>query len=45
MSERLNVYVGYDSREDIAFQVCQASLHRQSKAGLKVYPLKQKTLS
>jgi hypothetical protein len=44
MAEGFDVYVGYDSREDIAFQVCQASLHRQSKANLKVYPLKQKTL-
>ena len=44
MSEGLKIYVGYDSREDIAFEVCRASLCRQSKAHLDVYPLKQKAL-
>ena len=44
MSEGLKIYVGYDSREDIAFEVCRASLYRQSKAHLDVYPLKQKAL-
>lgn len=44
MFDGLRIYVGYDSREDIAFQVCRASLYRQSSANLEVYPLKQQTL-
>lgn len=44
MSNGVKVYVGYDAREDIAWQVCRFSLHRQSRADLEVYPLKQPTL-
>lgn len=44
MFSGLKIYVGYDSREDIAFQICRASVQRQSKAALEVYPLKQPTL-
>jgi hypothetical protein len=41
MSDGMKVYVGYDSREDIAFQVCRASLLRQSSTNLQIYALKQ----
>jgi lipopolysaccharide biosynthesis glycosyltransferase len=44
MSDRLKIYVGYDSREDVAFQVCRLSLLRQSKADLQIYAVKQPTL-
>ncbi|NKX45338.1 glycosyltransferase [Roseicyclus persicicus] len=44
MSEKLKVFVGYDSREDIAWQVCRHSIHRHSSADLEVYPLKLTTL-
>lgn len=44
MSDELKIYVGYDSREDIAFQVCRASLSRQSRANLHIYALKQQTV-
>ena len=44
MSTPLKVYVGYDSREDIAYQVCRSSLLRRSNADLQVYPLKQPTV-
>lgn len=44
MSDKLKVYVGYDSREDIAWQVCRYSLHRHSGPDVEVYPLKQSTL-
>lgn len=39
----MKVYVGYDSREDIAWQVCRHSLLRHAP-GLEVYPLRQTTL-
>jgi hypothetical protein len=39
----MKVYVGYDSREDIAWQVCRHSLLRHAP-GLDVFPLRQTTL-
>jgi hypothetical protein len=44
MSDKLKVYVGYDSREDIAWQVCRHSLLRHASADVEIYPLKQPTL-
>ncbi|RFC62322.1 glycosyltransferase [Fulvimarina endophytica] len=44
MSEKIKVYVGYDSREDIAWQVCRHSLLRHASAEIEVYPLKQTAL-
>lgn len=35
------VFVGYDTREDIAWQVCRHSLLRQSSEPLQVVPLRQ----
>lgn len=40
----LKIYVGYDTREDIAFQVCRYSLERHSPSGIAIYPLKQTTV-
>jgi lipopolysaccharide biosynthesis glycosyltransferase len=37
-------FVGYDSREDIAWQVCRHSLLRHSRDRIAVIPLRQKTL-
>ena len=37
------VYVGYDTREDIAYQVCEHSIWQHNK-GTEVIPLKQKEL-
>lgn len=42
MPNDLKVYVGYDSREDIAWQVCRHSLVRHTRAPLNVFPIKQK---
>ena len=41
-----NIYVGWDSREDIAYQVCEHSIRRRSKEYSvgDVVPLKQDTL-
>lgn len=36
----LRVYVGYDAREDAAYQVCRYSLTRRSSAPVDVRPLK-----
>jgi lipopolysaccharide biosynthesis glycosyltransferase len=44
MGERLKVYVGYDSREDIAWQVCRFSLLRHATSNVEIYPLKQPNL-
>lgn len=40
----LKIYVGYDTREDIAWQVCRHSLRRHSGQDLPIYPLKQAAL-
>lgn len=40
-----NIYVGWDSREDIAYQVCEHSIRRRTKRnGINVIPLKQNEL-
>ena len=44
MSDTLKIYVGYDSREDIAWQVCRHSILRHADAGVEVHPLKLTTL-
>jgi lipopolysaccharide biosynthesis glycosyltransferase len=40
----VKVFVGYDSREDIAWQVCRSSLLRHSDSGVDVVPLRQDVL-
>lgn len=40
----VKVFVGYDSREDIAWQVCRYSLRRHSDDKVEVIPLRQTTL-
>ncbi|KQT84028.1 hypothetical protein [Aurantimonas sp. Leaf443] len=44
MSDHLKIYVGYDTREDIAWQVCRASLLRHASGPLEIHPLKQASL-
>ena len=44
MAEKLKIYVGYDSREDIAWQVCRFSLARHASAPLDIHPLRQDAL-
>jgi len=40
-----NIYVGWDSREDIAYQVCEHSIRRRTKRdSINVIPLKQHEL-
>lgn len=38
---KLKIFVGYDSREDIAWQVCRFSLTRHSGDGIEVLPIRQ----
>ncbi|MGR3468582.1 MAG: hypothetical protein ACU0CI_11965 [Shimia sp.] len=44
MAPELKVYIGYDSREDIAYQVCRHSLRRHATGAVSVHPLRQPTL-
>lgn len=40
-----NVYIGWDSREDVAYQVCKHSINRKLKGGrVNIIPLKHKEL-
>ena len=39
----MKVFIGYDTREDIAYQVCKHSLETRNK-GVEVRPLKQNEL-
>jgi hypothetical protein len=43
MSE-IPVYVGWDSREDIAYQVCRSSIQRYASKPVKVVALREKAL-
>src|SRR3546814_18134481 len=38
------VFVGYDSREDMAFRVCESSLRRRSSIALDIRPIVQSEL-
>ena len=42
--EKLNIYIGYDSKEDIAYRVCKHSLLKRSSKDVKVYSLKLQEL-
>jgi len=44
MRTRLKVFVGYDPREDIAWQICRYSLKRHATGETEIYPLKQNVL-
>ena len=44
MPPKLRIYVGYDPREDIAWQVCRQSILRHARSEVAVYPLKQAAL-
>lgn len=42
--QRLKIFVGYDSREDIAWQVCRHSLLRHANGDVDVIPIRQPVL-
>ena len=43
-TEALKIFIGWDSREDIAFQVAKASIEKLSSVPVEVIPIKQKDL-
>ena len=38
----MKIFIGWDSREDIAYQVCRASLLKHTSVDLDIVPIKQK---
>ena len=40
MKSNLNIYIGYDSKEDIAYRVCKYSILKRTNTNLKVTSLK-----
>lgn len=42
--EPLKIYIGYDTREDIAYQVARQSILDNATVPVEIYPLKQKVL-
>jgi lipopolysaccharide biosynthesis glycosyltransferase len=44
MAPDIKLFIGWDSREDIAFQVCRQSALRNSARDLPIYALKQNSL-
>jgi lipopolysaccharide biosynthesis glycosyltransferase len=42
--EPLKIFVGWDSREDIAYQVCKSSIENLASVPVEIIPLKQKEL-
>lgn len=44
VNDALKIYVGWDSREDIAYQVCRHSILRRASRPVDVEPLKQPEL-
>jgi hypothetical protein len=38
------VYIGYDSREEIAYDVCKHSIDKRASKPVEIYPLKQQAL-
>ena len=41
---KLKAFVGWDSREEMAYNVCHSSINRHSHGRVPVYPLKQNSL-
>ena len=40
MQSQLKIFIGYDSKEDIAYRVCKTSLLKRSSINLNVFSLK-----
>jgi hypothetical protein len=40
----LKIFVGYDTREDIAFQVCKQSILDTASVPVEIIPLNQRVL-
>lgn len=44
MAELVKIFIGWDSREKIAYQVCRASLLKHTTVSLDITPIKQKDM-
>jgi len=44
MITMLTVFIGYDSREDIAYRVCRESILKHSSLPVRIIPIKQDEL-
>lgn len=42
--EKLKIYIGWDSRENIAYEVCKSSILRRSSIEVEIIPIKQQEL-
>lgn len=42
--QHLNVFIGYDERQDLAYRVCKQSLEDTASKPLSIYPLKHREL-
>ena len=40
-NKKINIFVGYDSKEDIAYRVCKHSINNRADKNVKVMSLKQ----
>ena len=40
----MKIFIGYDSREDIAYQVCKRSLEKNTSVPLEIQPIKQQEM-
>ncbi len=39
----MKIFIGWDSREDIAYQVCKRSLEKHTSVPLEITPIKQRS--
>ena len=44
LNDPLKIFIGWDSRENIAYQVCKSSIELYASVPVEIVPLKQKTL-
>ena len=44
MNQTYNIYIGYDPKEKVAYEILKWNLKRIAKNPLNIYPLKKNTL-
>ena len=44
MSQTYNIYIGFDPKEEVAYEVLKWNLERIAKNPLNIYPLKKNIL-
>lgn len=43
-SQHLNIFIGYDERQDLAYRVCKNSIEQSASRPVTIYPLKHREL-